>query len=99
LGDFVWIGKTNDGEELVLDTIVERKQVTDLVASLKDRRYKGTLPLVKCLLNCSEYMIDTFGFGGRIRTKVSIGQVGNRECNLPRRGRDPPSSIRSRHYI
>jgi hypothetical protein len=47
LGDFIWVGKTQSGEEVVLDTIVERKQISDLVASFKDRRYKGLF--VACL--------------------------------------------------
>lgn len=40
LGDFLWIGKTATGEEIVLDSIVERKKLPDLISSIVDKRYK-----------------------------------------------------------
>lgn len=42
LGDFVWIARRSNGgrqEEVVLDSIVERKRLDDLVLSIKDGRY------------------------------------------------------------
>lgn len=41
LGDILWVGRTNTGEEVVLDYIIERKIVTDLCASITGGRYKG----------------------------------------------------------
>ena len=43
LGDFLWIGLTECGEEVVLDCIAERKHMNDLNQSIKDGRYKGKL--------------------------------------------------------
>ncbi|KAJ3046338.1 Crossover junction endonuclease mus81 [Rhizophlyctis rosea] len=42
LGDFIWVAKERAGEEreVVLDYIVERKTMDDLVMSIKDGRYK-----------------------------------------------------------
>ncbi|KAJ3035308.1 Crossover junction endonuclease mus81 [Rhizophlyctis rosea] len=42
LGDFLWVAKERYGEqrEVVLNHIVERKRMDDLVASIKDGRYK-----------------------------------------------------------
>lgn len=49
LGDFFWVAKANDphlltrygeeGSEIALDYIVERKRLDDLIASVKDRRF------------------------------------------------------------
>ncbi|KAG7009579.1 crossover junction endonuclease [Physcia stellaris] len=49
LGDFFWVARTNDptlltrygeeGCEIALDYIVERKRLDDLIASVKDRRF------------------------------------------------------------
>ncbi|CAD6501896.1 BgTH12-02141 [Blumeria graminis f. sp. triticale] len=49
LGDFTWIAKMNDpnllsslgveGDEIVLDYIVERKRLDDLITSIKDKRF------------------------------------------------------------
>jgi crossover junction endonuclease MUS81 len=42
IGDFTWIARSRTGEtkELVLDYIIERKRVDDLVQSIIDGRYK-----------------------------------------------------------
>jgi hypothetical protein len=41
LGDTVWVAKNRiTGEEVLLDYLVERKTMADLVASIKDGRYK-----------------------------------------------------------
>ncbi|RUP47862.1 hypothetical protein BC936DRAFT_145256 [Jimgerdemannia flammicorona] len=41
LGDVVWVARrTEDEEELVLDYVLERKRADDLVASIKDGRFK-----------------------------------------------------------
>lgn len=42
LGDFLWIGRTRSGVDVVLDSIVERKKLPDLISSIVDKRYKGT---------------------------------------------------------
>ncbi|RUP50707.1 restriction endonuclease type II-like protein [Jimgerdemannia flammicorona] len=40
LGDVLWVARRhNDGMELVLDYIIERKRMDDLVASIKDGRF------------------------------------------------------------
>lgn len=49
LGDFFWVAKLNDpnllsrygeeGSEIALDHIIERKRLDDLIASVKDRRF------------------------------------------------------------
>lgn len=40
VGDALWIAKCDDGREFVLDHIVERKRMDDLVASIKDGRFE-----------------------------------------------------------
>jgi crossover junction endonuclease MUS81 len=41
LGDTLWVAKNRiTGEEVVLDYLIERKTMADLVASIKDGRYK-----------------------------------------------------------
>lgn len=39
VGDFVWIGKTKEGNEVILDTIIERKSIDDLCSSIISKRY------------------------------------------------------------
>lgn len=39
LGDAVWIARDDSGVEIVLDCLVERKTMADLVASIKDGRF------------------------------------------------------------
>lgn len=39
VGDFLWIGTTEKGKEVVLDTIIERKKVADLCSSIVSGRY------------------------------------------------------------
>lgn len=40
LGDVIWVAKRKDEEELVLEHVLERKRADDLVASIKDGRFK-----------------------------------------------------------
>jgi len=43
LGDIMWIARTSTGlnmKEIVLNYIIERKKVEDLIASIEDGRYK-----------------------------------------------------------
>ncbi|OQR69794.1 hypothetical protein BIW11_12049 [Tropilaelaps mercedesae] len=40
VGDFAWVAKADEKEELVLDCIVERKRSDDLASSIKDGRYR-----------------------------------------------------------
>lgn len=39
VGDVLWVAKCPDGREIVLDYIVERKRMDDLVGSIKDGRF------------------------------------------------------------
>ncbi|ANZ77629.1 BA75_05126T0 [Komagataella pastoris] len=39
VGDVLWVARSEAGEEVVLDTIVERKRLDDLVASIQDGRF------------------------------------------------------------
>ena len=39
VGDVLWVAKSNDGNEYVLDHIVERKRMDDLLNSIKDGRF------------------------------------------------------------
>ena len=40
VGDFVWIARSDSGEEVVLSHIVERKRIDDLASSIIDGRFK-----------------------------------------------------------
>ncbi len=48
LGDVVWLGRTDRGAEVLLDHIIERKQIPDLCASIIDGRYKGKSLSSRC---------------------------------------------------
>lgn len=51
LGDVVWLGRTDRGAEVLLDHIIERKQIPDLCASIIDGRYKGRALQLFCATN------------------------------------------------
>ena len=59
--DIVWIAKSlvNGGEEIILDFIIERKRISDLLASIKDGRYlEQKFRLQKCGINRIVYLIE-----------------------------------------
>ena len=39
VGDFVWIARDQNGKELLLPYIIERKRMDDLGSSIKDGRF------------------------------------------------------------
>lgn len=39
VGDFIWIARNDQGQELVLPYVVERKRMDDLASSIKDGRF------------------------------------------------------------
>eukprot|EP00842_Homolaphlyctis_polyrhiza_P002121 jgi/Hompol1/290/HPOL_005290-RA len=78
LGDFIWIAKRKAAtqhaslfdDEIVLDTVVERKLLDDLIASIKDDRFKEQkFRLSSCGLQNVVYLVeevmsaDAVGFG------------------------------------
>ncbi|XP_044975843.1 crossover junction endonuclease MUS81-like isoform X1 [Hordeum vulgare subsp. vulgare] len=60
VGDCIWIARHRRSHtEYVLDFIVERKSVTDLVSSIRDSRYKDQkLRLKKCGLRKLIYLVE-----------------------------------------
>ncbi|KAJ3157438.1 Crossover junction endonuclease mus81 [Geranomyces michiganensis] len=64
LGDFVWVAKLRDGSvqegnEILLDHVIERKTTDDLVISIKDSRYKDQkIRLANCGLRNKIYLVE-----------------------------------------
>jgi len=59
LGDIIWIGVTDTGDELVLPYVVERKIIADLCASIIDGRYKEQkFRLSQCGLQHVIYLLE-----------------------------------------
>ncbi|EGG20538.1 hypothetical protein DFA_00399 [Cavenderia fasciculata] len=66
LGDFLWITRLHynlDEEqtvyEMVMDTIIERKKIPDLLESIKDGRYKDQkYRLTRCGIDKTHYLIE-----------------------------------------
>ncbi|KAI8920883.1 restriction endonuclease type II-like protein [Powellomyces hirtus] len=64
VGDFIWIAKPRDGsaregKEIVLDHVIERKTTDDLVASIKDSRYKDQkIRLMTCGIRNKIYLVE-----------------------------------------
>ncbi|KAI9105961.1 restriction endonuclease type II-like protein [Phlyctochytrium arcticum] len=93
VGDFLWVARPRripDGcielEDVVLDYIVERKTTDDLVASIKDSRFKDQkvrlggcgLPNVIYLVEKSRKMTQAVNFGlAALRTAIISTQVIN----------------------
>uniref|UniRef100_A0A336LYJ3 Crossover junction endonuclease MUS81 n=1 Tax=Culicoides sonorensis TaxID=179676 RepID=A0A336LYJ3_CULSO len=62
VGDFLWIAKDQEGHELVLPYIVERKRKDDLASSIKDGRYyEQKYRLKNCSLKNVIYLIESIG--------------------------------------
>lgn len=63
VGDVTWIAKLQDGTEYMLDWIVERKEVEDLVISIKDGRYKEQkFRLARCGIPHLVYLIEVISY-------------------------------------
>lgn len=60
IGDTLWVARHKlNGEEYVLDFIVERKKVSDLLHSIRDTRYKQQkLRLLRCGLRKLIYVVE-----------------------------------------
>ena len=69
LGDVLWVAKVKqpdylqciggEGDEIMLDHIIERKRLDDLVASIKDRRYQEQkFRLNKCGIKNITYIVE-----------------------------------------
>lgn len=87
VGDVLWIARehTAPRREIVLDYIVERKRLDDLVASIKDGRFHDQkFRLTKSGIKNVVYIIEDYSMGGieggtqdAIETAVSSTQVVN----------------------
>lgn len=74
LGDFIWVARKKssersavapvwtDTEEIILDTLIERKREDDLIASISDGRYKEQKHrIVRSLLSSTFYLVERTG--------------------------------------
>ncbi|SPP89122.1 crossover junction endonuclease MUS81 [Drosophila guanche] len=62
VGDFLWIARDADGNELVLPYIVERKRMDDLASSIRDGRFhEQKHRLRQCGLPHVIYLIEDYG--------------------------------------
>lgn len=84
VGDALWIAKCDDGREFVLDHIVERKRMDDLVGSIKDGRFhEQKFRLQRCGARQVIYVIeesnlqDVIHYQDAITTALSSTQVVN----------------------
>lgn len=84
VGDAMWIAKCRDGREIVLDHIVERKRMDDLVSSIKDGRFhEQKFRLQKCGARHVIYIIEeqnmheVLSYHEAIQTAISSTQVVN----------------------
>lgn len=93
LGDTLWVAKLNDpnlltnlgaeGDEVLLDYILERKRLDDLIASIKDKRFlEQKFRLQKTGVKNVIYLIEEFSmhgdtFGPHIQSAIASTQVVN----------------------
>ena len=86
LGDFVWVAKLKDpellrrhgeeGDEVMLDWIVERKRLDDLVSSIKDGRFQEQkFRLRRMGIGHVVYIIEDFGMHSDTRQQYHEGIV------------------------
>lgn len=86
LGDMLWVARSrlDRGTEVVLDYVVERKRLDDLVSSIKDGRFKEQkVRLAGCCLQHKIYLVEEVDGGGqaeefgkdRIRSAMSLTQI------------------------
>ena len=90
LGDFVWIARLKknrsminsnwtDSEEIVLDTLIERKREDDLIASISDGRFKEQKHRIRgSLLNSTFYLVERGGGGGGAGAHEFLGGAEER---------------------
>lgn len=73
IGDAFWIAKPKrGGPAYSLDTIIERKRVDDLVASIKDQRYeRQKYYLARCGIKRTMYVLE-----GNIDLTVQVCSPG-----------------------
>ncbi|CCG84235.1 protein of unknown function [Taphrina deformans PYCC 5710] len=84
VGDALWIAKCHNGREIVLDHIVERKRMDDLVSSIKDGRFhEQKFRLQRCGARNIIYVIeetnlqDVISYHEAIQTALSSTQMVN----------------------
>jgi ERCC4-type nuclease len=88
LGDMLWLACSREdrGAEVVLNYVVERKRLDDLVSSIKDGRFKEQkMRLSNCVLQNKIYLVEEVDSGGqadefgrdRIRSAMSLTQILN----------------------
>ncbi|KAJ6532752.1 hypothetical protein DFH09DRAFT_1326027 [Mycena vulgaris] len=83
LGDVAWMAKGRNGEEWMLDVVLERKRLDDLVGSIKDGRFheqkfrlhRSGISRVLYLVEAYDVNRQTEVFGSGISTAVSSTQV------------------------
>ncbi|XP_004520819.1 crossover junction endonuclease MUS81 [Ceratitis capitata] len=62
IGDFLWIARDQEGNELVLPFIVERKRFDDLASSIRDGRFhEQKHRLRQCGLQNVIYLVEDYG--------------------------------------
>lgn len=74
LGDFIWVAKKKaslregvwtDTEEIVLDTLIERKREDDLISSISDGRFREQKHRIsRSQLSSTFYLVERGGSGG-----------------------------------
>ncbi|KAJ7928153.1 ERCC4 domain-containing protein [Mycena leptocephala] len=83
LGDVAWIARSADGEECVLDVVLERKRLDDLVGSIKDGRFhEQKFRLHQSGISTVFYLVEEYDsrrqrdeYGVQISTALSSTQV------------------------
>lgn len=62
VGDFLWIARDSEGNELVLPYIVERKRMDDLASSIRDGRFREQKHRLKqCGIQHIIYLVEDYG--------------------------------------
>ncbi|KAK6641371.1 hypothetical protein RUM44_013080 [Polyplax serrata] len=62
VGDFIWIARNDQGQELVLPYVVERKRMDDLASSIKDGRFhEQKFRLKQSGLQNLIYLVEKYG--------------------------------------
>lgn len=80
LGDFFWVGKCHDanllsrygeeGDEIALDYIIERKRLDDLISSIKDGRFhEQKFRLRRSGVKNVVYLIEEIGISQEVKNK------------------------------
>ncbi|KAJ7484395.1 ERCC4 domain-containing protein [Mycena latifolia] len=83
LGDVAWVAKHHNGEECMLDVVLERKRLDDLVGSIKDGRFhEQKFRLHRSGISRVLYLVEDYdtrrqkeNYGPAISTAVSSTQV------------------------